>query len=341
MGTRPDLDLTPGELELLRAAGKPDLPSRDVTVDDRPRASRDLAPRRRRSDFTRRPALSSTAAEKQAAGSLKKEVLAPFGLGVLVVIAALGVISLMADRSGGSVFTTMLVAALALTGGLLWWTGQILKGATQPAIDQLARGMEEVEDGNYEVRLRRVGASEFSELAEGFNRMATIVSHQRDRLKLLADTDALTDLANHRAFHERLRADLQAAQESNTSLAVLTIDLDRFKRVNDEHGHARGDDVIRALARCGQFTLRRGDVLARIGGDEFAVLLVDVSVEEAEAAVRRLRERFEAQTAPLGVSFSAGIATAARGEAADELLARADAAMYRDKRERAASDRPA
>jgi diguanylate cyclase (GGDEF)-like protein len=301
MGTRPDLDLTPGELELLRAAGKPDLPSRDVTVDDRPRASRDLAPRRRRSDITRRPALSSTAAEKQAAGSLKKEVLAPFGLGVLVVIAALGVISLMADRSGGSVFTTMLVAALGLTGGLLWWTGQILRGATQPAIDQLARGMEEVEDGNYDVRLRRVGASEFSELAEGFNRMATIVSHQRDRLKLLADTDALTDLANHRAFHERLRADLQAAQESNTSLAVLTIDLDRFKRVNDEHGHARGDEALRAVGMALRKVVRDDDCVARLGGDDFAMTLKgadpgfarDVAERARDAIVRALPEGIE------------------------------------------------
>jgi diguanylate cyclase (GGDEF)-like protein len=154
-----------------------------------------------------------------------------------------------------------------------------------------------------------------------------------------AGSDAITGLPQRAHFMSLLRHELRQRRRRN--VVVVYIDLDRFKRVNDEHGHARGDDVIRALARCGQFTLRRGDVLARIGGDEFAVLLVDVSVEEAEAAVRRLRERFEAQTAPLGVSFSAGIATAARGEAADELLARADAAMYRDKRERAASDRPA
>jgi diguanylate cyclase (GGDEF)-like protein len=93
-------------------------------------------------------------------------------------------------------------------------------------------------------------------------------------------------------------------------------------------------EVLRLLARAARVTLRQGDVLARIGGDEFAVLLLDASQTEAEAAVRRLRARFEAKTSPLGVSFSAGIALAADGEAAEELLARADVAMYREKRER-------
>jgi diguanylate cyclase (GGDEF)-like protein len=104
--------------------------------------------------------------------------------------------------------------------------------------------------------------------------------------------------------------------------------------VNDTHGHARGDDVLRALARAGRVALRHGDLLARVGGDEFAILLLDVTPEEAEAAVRRLRDRFEARTATLGVSFSAGIAISLPGESAEDLLARADAEMYRDKRER-------
>ena len=148
-----------------------------------------------------------------------------------------------------------------------------------------------------------------------------------------AGSDAVTGLPQRAHFMSLLRHELR--QRRRRTLVVAYLDLDLFKSVNDAHGHARGDDVLRALAHSGRFTLRHGDVLARIGGDEFAVLLVDVSAEEAEAAVRRLRERFEAQTEPLGVSFSAGIATAEKGETADELLARADAAMYREKRERA------
>src|SRR5690606_10052373 len=112
---------------------------------------------------------------------------------------------------------------------------------------------------------------------------------------------------------------------------------DGFKRVNDTHGHARGDEVLRALAVSARVVLRHGDVFARIGGDEFAVMLFDAAPEEAEVVVRRLREHFEASTAPLGTSFSTGIVAAHPGEVAEDLLMRADAAMYRDKRRRTSS----
>lgn len=148
-----------------------------------------------------------------------------------------------------------------------------------------------------------------------------------------AGSDAVTGLPQRAHFMSLLRHELRQRRRRNVVVAYL--DLDRFKRVNDDHGHARGDDVLRTFSRCARLTLRHGDVLARIGGDEFAVLFVDVDPVEAEAAIRRLRERFETRTAPLGVSFSAGIATAAEGDTAEELLARADVAMYRDKRQRA------
>jgi len=152
-----------------------------------------------------------------------------------------------------------------------------------------------------------------------------------------AGSDAVTGLPQRAHFMSLLRHELR--QRHRRSIAVVYLDLDRMKRVNDEHGHAAGDDVLRALARAARVTLRSGDTLARIGGDEFALLLLDASQVEAEAAVRRLRIRFEAKTAPLGVSFSAGIALAGEGEAAEDLLARADVAMYREKRERSNAPR--
>jgi diguanylate cyclase (GGDEF)-like protein len=150
----------------------------------------------------------------------------------------------------------------------------------------------------------------------------------------VATADGVTGLPQRAHFMNLLRHELR--QRKRRSVCVAFIDLDGFKRVNDEHGHARGDEVLRTLAHSARGSLREGDVLARIGGDEFAVLLLDASPAEADAALRRLRDRFEALTAPLGTSFSAGIAVAGSGEPAERLMMRADQAMYRQKRSRAA-----
>jgi diguanylate cyclase (GGDEF)-like protein len=145
-----------------------------------------------------------------------------------------------------------------------------------------------------------------------------------------ATADAVTGLPQRAHFLSLLRHEL--GQRRRRSVVVAFLDLDGFKRVNDSFGHRRGDDVLRTMARAGRGVLRQGDVLARIGGDEFAVLLVDVGSAEAEAAISRLRSRFEARTVALGTSFSSGVVVAAPGETADEVLARADEAMYRHKR---------
>lgn len=149
-----------------------------------------------------------------------------------------------------------------------------------------------------------------------------------------ATADALTGLPQRAHFMKLLRHELK--QRHPRSLCVAYVDLDGFKQVNDAYGHARGDEVLRLLAHAARESLREGDVLARMGGDEFAVLLMDALPEEAEAVMRRLRDRFEELTAPLGTSFSAGIAVASQGEEAERLVTRADEAMYREKRTRSA-----
>jgi len=148
-----------------------------------------------------------------------------------------------------------------------------------------------------------------------------------------ATADGVTGLPQRAQFMNVLRHELR--QRKRRSVCVAYVDLDRFKAVNDQYGYARGDAVLRTLAQSARGSLREGDVLARIGGDEFAILLVDVTPAEAEAALRRFRERFEALTSPLGTSFSAGLAFASPGEEAEALITRADRAMYRQKRARA------
>lgn len=147
-----------------------------------------------------------------------------------------------------------------------------------------------------------------------------------------AGADAITGLPRGGHYMNLLQHELR---QRRRRVAVVFIDLDGFKQVNDEYGHAQGDEVLRAVATAGRSMLRRGDVLARIGGDEFALMLVDVGPEEAATIVGRLRLQFEELTAPFATSFSAGIAIADGQACADDLLSRADAAMYEEKRSRA------
>lgn len=147
-----------------------------------------------------------------------------------------------------------------------------------------------------------------------------------------AGADAVTGLPRGGHFMNLLQHEMRQRRHPVT---VVFIDLDGFKHVNDLHGHARGDEVLRMMATAARSVLRRGDVLARVGGDEFALMLVDASPEESLAAVNRLRAHFEELTAPLATSFSAGVAIADADSTADDLVARADHAMYEEKRLRA------
>ncbi|MCW5836727.1 MAG: GGDEF domain-containing protein [Labilithrix sp.] len=148
-----------------------------------------------------------------------------------------------------------------------------------------------------------------------------------------ASADAVTGLPRAGHFMNLLQHELRQRRRRVT---VVYVDLDGFKLVNDVHGHARGDEVLRTMAEAARSVLRRGDVVARLGGDEFALMLVDASIEESRAAVTRLRARFEELTAPLATSFSAGIAVADDASTADDLIERADRAMSEEKRRRAA-----
>ena len=162
---------------------------------------------------------------------------------------------------------------------------------------------------------------------------------QEEIYKHGAHHDPLTDLPNRVLLGDRLTQALQLAVREHTRLAVMYMDLDGFKRVNDEHGHEAGDVVLQTLARRIQRCIRASDTLARIGGDEFVVLLQDVHDEQAAL---QLAEKFNAEVRrpiplPDGgegyVSLSIGIAVYPQhGTSADELSERADQAMYQVKK---------
>ena len=144
---------------------------------------------------------------------------------------------------------------------------------------------------------------------------------QLDRVQRLADTDPLTGLFNRRAWNTVLERSVSPANAG--PIHVLMIDLDRFKRFNDLFGHPEGDRLLVDCATLWSSALRDHDLLARLGGEEFGVLLSDVTLDEAVAVADRIRS-----VIPREQTASVGIATWSGDESASELVQRADAALY-------------
>ena len=155
-------------------------------------------------------------------------------------------------------------------------------------------------------------------------------AHIRARLEREAQTDSLTGLYNHRYFHERLRRELTLASAEHTNVAVVMIDIDDFKKVNDVFGHAVGDEVLAELADHLRATVRAGDIVCRIGGEEFAVIVPGSRAERTITLARRLAERLDEVELELAgrIAVSIGIAQGPEHAANPrELVACAEAAM--------------
>jgi diguanylate cyclase (GGDEF)-like protein len=147
-----------------------------------------------------------------------------------------------------------------------------------------------------------------------------------------ARTDALTGLPNSRALHEHLQRQIARARRDGTAMAVMVVDLDNFKRINDQEGHAAGDAVLRQVAEAMRDCIRAGDLAARFGGDEFALVLSPVQPRDAEAVADRLLASMAVlrQAHPdSDIGASIGIAWFDRPPSdPDAALRRADQAMY-------------
>ena len=218
----------------------------------------------------------------------------------------------------------LMVAALMLV-----LSGLLRRSVVRPLL--ILRGaMQRVERGDYATRVTPSGAGELRTLAHGFNDMATLVEAQRDRLKALAESDPLTGLANHRRFHQAV----EDAVAHVRSVAVVVLDLDHFKFLNDTRGHSYGDQVLREVANRLREAVRDHDLVGRLGGEEFGILLPDVDADEAFRVAERVRGLI--RRLPIdgfSLDCSAGIAAwPTDTDTPQQLLDLADAALYQAKR---------
>jgi len=155
------------------------------------------------------------------------------------------------------------------------------------------------------------------------------VAALNQRLEELATTDTLTGLRNRRAFERALDQELAIAERRVTPLSLLIVDADHFKRINDNHGHAAGDQALQTLARLLEGVARTIDFVARVGGEEFAILLPNTDEAGALAVAERMRSAVaEAPWPDAPLTVSIGSATLLRGETATSLGTRADQALY-------------
>ena len=174
--------------------------------------------------------------------------------------------------------------------------------------------------------------------AEKFNdEQYSSLRESNGRLAALASTDSLTGLSNRRDLHERLVESLRQASRDRAPVSLALLDVDHFKRFNDEFGHPAGDDVLRALAGLFRHAVRLGDVPARFGGEEFAILFPRTNAAKAMQVAERCRETLERAAWPLrSITASVGVATLSPEPSQEEaaahiLIAAADAALYRSK----------
>ena len=165
------------------------------------------------------------------------------------------------------------------------------------------------------------------------------VERAHEQLRIQSTIDHLTGLFNRGYFMDRLRDEIARTQRDGTPFAVAFIDIDNFKRINDEHGHLSGDEILQQLTRTCAKQVRDIDTLARIGGEEFALLLPQTTAEDAERLVERLRAGVADARAKIGdqwleITVSIGLTSASRGVLdVNGILRVADEALYAAKRQ--------
>ena len=242
-------------------------------------------------------------------------------------------LSALRARRNRSVAITVIFLLVSLLAGVLF--GFFLQRWVVQPITALASVMDHVSGSNdYAIRASSQGNDEVGKLVRGFNHMLEEVQHSHVRLERQALNDELTGLPNRRLFSDRLLQVLASASRQQSMAAVIYMDLDGFKLVNDTLGHSVGDRLLREVADRLRTRVRASDTFARIGGDEFMILAAPIrdpreAALVADALLHQFSMPFSIEEHELTLTASIGISVYPRdGAGAEELVRNADTAMY-------------
>jgi len=252
---------------------------------------------------------------------------------MLVVAVSRDIQSLNASLADTARQITAATAVVALLAVLMLWLA-LRRVAVQP-LQKLITHLRRVRSDKNHLGEHVVvdGNAEVAELGAGFNELTTRLKDLYENVENIAFTDPLTKLPNRTLFHKRLQEAIENAKQDYKPFAVFIMDLDRFKDINDTLGHLAGDELLQQVAVRLRGKLRDIDTLARMGGDEFGILLPTVNEKHAAMAARMLlqalRMPFQVAEQTLDVGASFGIALYPdHGVDANLLIQRADVAMY-------------
>ncbi|RZI54644.1 MAG: GGDEF domain-containing protein [Pseudomonas sp.] len=251
--------------------------------------------------------------------------------GAVILILILVVVYGMFELSTAKARTVAVVAFLMLSTAMVW------KALTDPTrYDPRVEGIHMLFSGIV-LAAASVLAVRIGKLRSRLERQRTELADALERIRALATRDDLTGLANRRAAIDRMRDELAVRGRPEPVMSLALMDIDHFKLINDKHGHAVGDAVLRRFGESAQAEVRLGDMLARWGGEEFLLVMPVTAAAEAMKTMQRVhqalrRQAFDDVAANLVVTFSAGVSECAGINDMEAAIARADAAMYEAKR---------